>query len=147
MSCPGIHLGITRTNTSTEGPDMAIGTVVVEGGNIYEYAQNGSGTVAATGAPAYMMATQGVFGKDADKLGDAIANGAWMAAVPASGYGFILKRGRSATLLGDTATAAGESIYAAADIWGTGAIATHHIAGQAVTEDTASVFTGVINCV
>jgi hypothetical protein len=144
MSFPTYHLPIEGANHANA--EMAIGTRVVdENGNIYEYVQNKSATASAKGAPAFTNGTKGQMVKNANKLLAVAAQGAWTGAVTADYYGFILKVGYAEYLLGNTGTAAGELLYAGADIWDTGVIGTHQVQGQSYTVDTASVFTGVIN--
>lgn len=131
---------------SSTKADHTLGDLHWWNGNLYMFAYNASATAAAKGAPAFCNDTDGQMVKNAAKTGDAIAEGAWCAAVPASNYGWLLVMGRADYLLGNTGTAAGESLYAGADIWDTATVGTHHVAGRAFTDDTASVFTGRICC-
>ena len=115
-------------------------------GNDYMYVYIASTSVAAKGAPAYPQPTRGYMKKDTNKTGGAYAAGAWTAAVPTVNYGWLLVRGWADYLLGDSGTAAGEAVYAGGDIWATATIGTHHVQGQADTDDTASIFTGRLWC-
>lgn len=144
MAFPNCHFDPEECNDNT--PRAAVGHYYTWGGNLYMYVYNESTTVSAKGAPAFEQATRGYMKKNTNKTGDAIAEGAWCAAVTTLYYGYILVRGWADYLLGNTGTAAGESLYAGADIWDTATVGTHHVQGRAATDDTASVFTGRINC-
>ena len=96
------------------------------------------------GAPAWETATAGTFGKNADKLGSSvIAFGAWMAAVPAGGYGYIQTKGLNSNPNATGAMAAGAAFDAAGgDTWTTAAVGTDHISGYATVAVATNVFTG-----
>jgi len=148
---PSIHLAVTTTWTSSQTPDMAVGTRVNEGSNEYMMVKNGAAAVSVVGKPAYPMtaalAGHGIVGKNADRLNaTSPALGAHVSAIPAGGYGFILTKGYFESLYGDAAIAAGEAIYANADIFDTAIHGTHHICGFAADADTASVFPGSLFC-
>lgn len=146
---PTIHLPVTKTWTSSENPDFTVGQIVQEGGNIYKFVQNGASGASAVGRPAYAMAGgEGVVGKHADALNNAIAEGAYVSEIPASGYGFILVKGYYASLYSSAATlAAGSAIHPSSDAWVAATIGNDHVHGLTKVVFAANVGPGVLNCV
>ena len=140
---PTLHLPVSTTWTSTQsfgtvgGAEFAKGDILFDRlGNKYMMCENTSGTAAVAGAPAYeSSAVRGEVGKAADALGANVPLGAWMAATPASGFGFVMIAGFHTNLLGDGAVAAGEPIFATADTWDTATIGTHHVSGKSYEAD------------
>ncbi|HUW09387.1 MAG TPA: hypothetical protein VM537_06620 [Anaerolineae bacterium] len=123
------------------GPDINVGTCVYSPSRSVKYvmAKNVSATVSVAGAPAYQAsAVYGEMGKAADALGPDNCEGAWVAAVPAGGFGYVAVAGAPINVFGTFS--AGDSLTATADVFVAGAIATALIKGKAI--DTAAAALG-----
>ena len=142
---PTLHLPITKTWASTETPDMAAGTIVVEKGRKFMLVKNIAAAVHVKGAPCWPASVNpGEIGKVADVVGGAQgALGAACSAIPASGWGFMLIEGfvdeSEGLVLGDGAIAAADPIKAIADTFDTGIVGTDALFGTALEDDTPAV--------
>lgn len=123
------------------GADIDVGTCVYSPARSVKYvmAKNVSGTVAVVGAPAYQStAVYGEMGKAADALGSPNdPEGAWVAAVPALGYGYVAIKGAPVSIFGTFTE--GDQVSAVADTWIASVIGTNVIKGIALETATGEL--------